>query len=1311
MNILNRYHSGVWLDRFNVRLSQKWDMELWETRTEMSHAIVILSDNYLNSKYCRDEYEYYLRNDITIIAIVAEDLTILDLLADIRLDDWIDFRNWRDASKIKASIDRVLERLPSQRTRTKQTERTNYLQTLIAGIELELLQLPTTRVSYLSHQGNLYKSHAIRPRGYDINLLTQWHFSYQEDGRELEVANILSWFDVQPRFALSGKSGSGKTTIAHLLALWNAHEGLYNDNIALPIWIDLALWTETQSFEQFIESQWPLAFYWKHWLDSNQALLIFDHWSDFHLLNPDRVDELLHWIDVSSNHNIVILTQDTSTIPLDIPILNINAIPDHEVKRFANLFLQDKPKEIFQNLLAKHKGKILHRHIDYVSYGIELVELDSTVAVESWHVDPVSSLIGLRWDHNAQGLQAQCSQEQFLEDMKTLAWQMFQQEQYRFVSRSDAEEIVKKKIHIQLAVDLGLMDIIGDLLRFQTEMTQWYLAANCLAHDGLYKHLSSPTFTSSGQRESSKWDDVVLALIDIVPDDQKRRTLDQVAEIDPFLAYMCMERHPTLQKTYLMPILQKLIDLRSKNPTAHPALTKVLHKIPFIEETTTLLLAQLPHYDWSIQLWLWEAILSLPLEIPSEFINRVRRLDRDFEESVFDLLSEFPLPASFAYLAHLIQHRAPEIQLNAIWLAGELKHTASQVGLYLLLDNVTVDVRQEALSALAKIPDDDLIKRLLMWLPKFPEHAGDVGDVLCGGDKPVSCTLLKELHENQLLVDDALRNAIMKHTEADIAIAVAQIVATETDSPEILDEIAVDGGNIMKVHRLLQSGMLQLPRMSLNRLLDAVTRYLGIQIFSSQNANETLYERAQLAVSSANTDTVDNTAVNDISEELNNQLNSDDSLVRRTAIEKLSTYRAEVALPLLLVLVNDPDTQVRIVALYQLAQFIDHDEARQTLISALADDDYQVIETATDILKAVNITETAELYDLLKADHVDTIAGVIDVLGHSRYEDAVIEIIPFLDDERKVSNSDKTLGDFATESLVAIGTPDALDSVAQVDNADPIDVDTEVVSMPAQSVKDDTEKSYSNLEKVRYSINALQGEDWGLAQKAARYLPRFAKRLQGSEDQAIVELLCETFSDPNWHVRWAVGEALAWLRNPAAIPYFVQRLNDDNWMVQVTAIRGLVELDASDYAPDIAKYLNHPNHAVREAVAEALGALKNPVVVPKLDLILDSDDDFLRLAAIQAIYQIGGEYVADYLYKALNDDYVHLRWFAMKHLVPYVGSYDAQLLAQLLVDTGKPPWEDKAISDYALEALTLIDTPKSRAIIDKWNKLKKRKMV
>ena len=329
------------------------------------------------------------------------------------------------------------------------------------------------------------------------------------------------------------------------------------------------------------------------------------------------------------------------------------------------------------------------------------------------------------------------------------------------------------------------------------------------------------------------------------------------------------------------------------------------------------------------------------------------------------------------------------------------------------------------------------------------------------------------------------------------------------------------------------------------------------------------------------------------------QLRHDDWQQRHRALNSLADYPAAQSLPALLGAVDDSDRRVRLAAYEMLARFEGESAAEKTLIAALSDPDSEIVQAATDGLKTWPDLDCEALIDLLESANPQTVAAAIAILGEALYQ-------PARPDLKRLLASPLALEDGTAISQLARAALNRIESAAADEQTPP----------PSSALA-----GFSDGEKIARTLQVLRDDDWGRTQKAAKFLRRFARHLRGSNNSQVLDMLCEALDDRNWSVRWAVAEALAVLRNPAAGPHLRRRLNDDNWIVQVAAARSLAELHAVASASDMARLLQHENASVREAIAESLGALRQPQVIPALGEAVQRDrDEFVRFAALKSIH-------------------------------------------------------------------------------------------
>ena len=665
--LLTRYYRNVWLDRYEIAPFGNWQGSIREARERATGAIAIVTDDYLQSAYCRAEIETFRSRGIPVMAVITRDFST-EMIADFAFNDWVDFRRWFDEPD-DLSVENLLSQIPQSETVPQTGERLDYLRRFIQNTELSLSKMPTSWAAM--RNGAAPGLEDIRPRLLHTGLLGDCEFTIEKAGGDTPQGDFLSWSLQEDRFALCGQSGSGKTFFARLLALAQAHSALNDPSAALPIWLDLARWDEaTGSIAEFVESQWGLVSFWQHWLDSHQALIFLDNWSDFSRGYPGHATELNNWIDASPNQRFIVLDSGGGAVDHDLPVARIQPIDGAFALKVASGFLTLDQQNSFRQLLRQQGALIECSPLSYLAIGIELLSADRALAFNRWRRNPLREIVELRRKQQPNG-KSGLDSDSLLSALEGLAWSMMQRENTRFVRRSDADSQINDSRLVDYALEIGLLTEAGDQLRFESELVQNWLAAKPLKRDGLVKYLTRPEFDATSGRKPRKWDGAVAQVVDSVSDDKRLRLIDQIAGIDPFLAHMCLRRHPELYASYQESLVKKLVDLCARNGAARGAFREALAGLPEPGKTAELLMSQLTQLGDSARLWLWQEISALPLDLPVEFIELVRHVDREDGRLASERLAAYRLSQAVAYLVKLAQREdaapTPKCPL-AIWV-------------------------------------------------------------------------------------------------------------------------------------------------------------------------------------------------------------------------------------------------------------------------------------------------------------------------------------------------------------------------------------------------------------------------------------------------------------------------------------------------------------------------------------------------------------------------------------------------------------------------------------------------------------------
>ena len=495
-------------------LHEDWNAMIRQARSRATGVIAIVTDDYLASPYCRAEFEYFRGRDLAITAVIPRDFST-EMIAEFTFGDWIDFRRWFDDPN-DLSVENLLSQVPQSEAVAETGERLDYLRGLIQNIELALAKLPTSWASL--RNSDRQHSAEFRPRMFEPNMLTDWDFIGKQAGNELPVENLLEWSQLEPQFVIQGETGSGKTTFARLLALHQAHNALRDEDVAVPVWLDLAQWTsEHRTLDAFVESQWPLLTYWQHWLDQRETLLLLDNWSDLARSQPARVAELHQWIDASPGQRFIVLTAGDRGAAPELPIVQIHGISAGRAQSFVGSWLTLEQQNSFRQILKQKQALIVDSQLDNFSIGVELLSADRALAFNQWQANPMATMIALRSQQLPQaagGLDA----KPLLAGLQQLAWSMMLQDNHRFLLRESAINHSVDPRVLDRALELGVLDETGALLRFHCERFQWYLAAERLKQDGLSKYLTRPEFAEGRGRIPKKWDNLALALVQGLPE-------------------------------------------------------------------------------------------------------------------------------------------------------------------------------------------------------------------------------------------------------------------------------------------------------------------------------------------------------------------------------------------------------------------------------------------------------------------------------------------------------------------------------------------------------------------------------------------------------------------------------------------------------------------------------------------------------------------------------------------------------------------------------------------------------------------------
>lgn len=942
--LLLRYYRKVWLDRFEIDLREDWNARIQEARTLATGAIVVVSDDYLDSPYCGAEFEYFQARELPITAVIPRDFST-DKIASLSFSDWIDFRRWHDDPKDR-SVENLLSQIPQSEAVAKTGERLDYLRGFIQDIEVAFSRMPTSYASLC--KADAPTAPAIRPRMIQPSMLNDWDFKGEKAGSAAPVEDLLAWSQAERQFIVSGEGGSGKTCFARLLALQQAHSAMRDAGEAIPVWLDLAGWDERQTtLSEFMDSQWRLLTYWRHWLDERQTLLILDNFSDFAAGQPAQVSALTEWIEASPSQRFIVVSGLDARLLPDLPIARLGTVSGERAQSFASLWLNLDQQSSFRALVKQKAALIKDIALDDLSLGVELMAADRALAFTQWHRAPMSALIGLRAQQTPTASH-DVDNSQLLAGLRQLAWSMTLLDNPRFVARESAAcQAIDARV-MDRALELGLIEAAGTNLRFQSSIFQWHLAASRLQKEGPGKHLKPPAFTDEG-RIAGKWDDVALVLIDRCADDEGPQVINQLAEIDPFLAARGLRRHPALLSDCQESLITKLILFCAENRAAQPAFHVAIANLPAVNRAAELLIGKLGRLDNALQVWLWREIRALPLDLPGEFMRVVQESERDSPVSATEGLRNFGSALSLAYLVNLTAHQEARMRRKAFWVLGEVKYLPTGVFLLACLEDGDASDHDEIARALMKFSHSELLLRLLRWSQDSRRNCAIVVKALAEAKRLVASRLLALADARRLTLQPEFYDYVVNTDEGDIAIGLAQIAAESVALPESVQEAIRSNEGADESRRQLAQTIKHLPnREGFQQLVADISAVLRDPpeptISAGGKIEALLYGKPLFDVPQAE---AERAPADPIPADLRAQLRADDRLIRSDELPRLAEQPAFAALPSLPEAARADDVAVRLDASETRARFENEaaleysdEEKIMRALEVLRDDDW-----------------------------------------------------------------------------------------------------------------------------------------------------------------------------------------------------------------------------------------------------------------------------------------------------------------------------------------------------------------------------------
>jgi HEAT repeat protein len=1357
----------LWLDRMDIQTGMDWVTALQEGINQAAAIIAVISPDYVHAEYCKNELARAVQLGIPVFPVLLRPVAKTDWPIEIQRKQFTDFTCWQDADAyeqaLRSLISELRQQLPAQFNAALDIE-TRVITNLLAYLETSsriseyMEQITEADVLLSGHLPRPDSKQAVRPEAGTLRqqierlpyaLVTRPRGQPLTDSAQPPSRRFTPLADLSEALAqhravvLAGAAGAGKTLTLHQFLLEAAHRYQAAPLSApLPLLIHLADWQDDESLPDFLQRHWDIRDTdLLRQIAHGSVLVCMDGLSELADASGAKTAALRAWLHSDSTPRAIITCRTEDYTPardLGLPLVMIMELGQADIERFALHYLGDTAGDIFNvRVLGDGENVPYLYHLcrnPFLLRALILVfkstrqgdvpdnlgQLLRQLTVEMWKRSPAAQRVKI---------------DELETALTDLAYSMVDEGLSACVPEEYALEALGSRAVLQAAVAAHFLEIRGSSVRFAYYALQEYFAALGLARSGLTTRLAPPVLDRGGQRQPTRWDRPIVILCGILPSipPNPDSNVWSVAQTDPFLALLCIACGINVQDDTLLHLLALLRDgVRTGEQDSRVA---AAHMLAHIDQQAALsiLIEALRDGTWDVRWAALQALWALDMPAMPGLAEALQELEDDLRSRAaltLRQLSTSMLPT----LLRLLRDPNWNVRRGAAWALGAAHDAAALPALVDALYDDDPLVSVEAAAALGRLRCPAAIP----WLQAAIDH--EDACVRQAAAYALGCTGTPALADivatlrSPIASDETRRLMVSALTfVSDPAAYEAVLEATHDPSAEVrcaAVEALEHTGDPRTVKRLIESlSDTAQSRLSSSRICDVAARLLqslgsGAALVALERWRHEHHPRPPQvappmcppAAPSAPMPPASKSAASAVGrlEKLTGrkastpgapQLDSPDWTARSEALRALKGADAASAVPALIRALADSENQVRIAAVETLAAF-DTPEAVAALVAALNDRDYLVCDAVSEALKRVGEPAVDGLIALLESDNPNVRGAAVEILGALADARAVPALIARLFDSDYPWMSEDPISENAARALLAINTYEARDAVHAWRRTNP--------AAPANHVEGPQEPDLSEhgpgerpaqRRLIFRLLDDLHHPDWQTRQQAAKSLREYARMLRGTEDPELLRRLTTALADPDWVVRWAAAEALAWVRDRGAVPALVETLNDPNWTVRVAVVRALGELRDGGAAPDVMVLTEDKKNLVREAAVEALGLMADPRALPALERAVTDPEPFVRLAAVESLGRIGGAGAAQPLAQALRDSDNNVRWAAASVLRETADDSMVTELIACLDDTDCPAWEKQRVCDLALAALEHIASDDAMAAVNRWRQL------
>jgi HEAT repeat protein len=450
----------------------------------------------------------------------------------------------------------------------------NYLDNLIinfSGLETHYINLSGKTQSYTIQTNDLPKT--LIPTSFRF---IDFHSKTESESTTTTLESIEDALKIHQQFVLLGAPGSGKTRTLFKLQLDTAQKAYSNYNERVPIFIKLSHWQkDIKDVSEFIDYQCRLKGIRD--LHFGRLLILLDGLNEMPAnIYADRVNKIEDWIAANPTISIIITCRERDyreREKLSIPTVQISPLDEKRIQRFLQAYLgqeegtkllrlirpDDVDRRSIRDLIHLAKNPFLLTMIVYV------YKKKGTLPISRGELFLlfVKTLYGREEERgNTENLKY----DDFIKGLSEVAFVMQRKRSATAVNLDWAIKYVPNHLSVSSLLSLGVHSTILELseddsvFQFSHQLLLEYFAAENLLgkHYNFKQYLKKPLFRGR-KRLTGYWDEVLYTAVGI---NNANELLNEVSEIDPFLATDCLKYLPTnfeLSKETIGKITNELI--------------------------------------------------------------------------------------------------------------------------------------------------------------------------------------------------------------------------------------------------------------------------------------------------------------------------------------------------------------------------------------------------------------------------------------------------------------------------------------------------------------------------------------------------------------------------------------------------------------------------------------------------------------------------------------------------------------------------------------------------------------------------------